>query len=763
MPLLPSTASAIDGSITRDGAFGSLPRQLGASAEVNLRLQMLLAGAMTLVVPVVGWQSVGQLHDSLLQSRMDAQQLTVANLRLSMAQASVDDELRSVLDWGSTAPAPGELYVEVSPAPLTVDGYASDWQALAHAPIRYSESRVDSISIRMAERDQRLHVLVDVDDDELVWHRPPRLIVDAGENEGPDPEQLLSNGDAVEVLLVHGDKIARHVLLRALAPGPLQPLAASMANSRRGTQRAIRSRGERLTDIRAAWQQRSGGYRVEMSFASGTAGVPLRLGIAVLDVDDRTSEASSTTVGSLSLDDMQGMVRGHAELDAVPAVFRTSSTAQELLRSRVPPGHRARVFDRVGRLVADVDRLNDRREDAIGQPLFENLWDAVLFRVFAWLVAGDLPLPEAEADPAGPLELELDAVIVDGETHRYVTPARDRVLGTVVPVEQNTRDDTPTAWLWYESNEEHSSAYTGSHLARLLSLLILASLVAALVLFSWGAWLSLRIRRLSQAAGQAVADDGRPRKQPMKASAAQDELGSLSRDLASLLGRSADYNRYLETLSRYLSHELRTPLSVVRSSLENLQHAELEESARTLVMRAAGGTRELNRIISAIVESTRLEHTIEHAEYLPIDLTEFLDDCVERFRHVYPDHQIIHRALVKPATMVCSPALMVQALDKLVDNAVTYSAQGTSITLVLRPAPSDCRGNYLLAVESESSDASPSEQREPTQNDASERHMGLGLHMVAMIAEAHGGRLYRHEQNGRFSAGMTFGDDYPVG
>jgi len=89
---------------------------------MNLRVQMVLAGALTLIVPVIGWQSVRQLNASLVQSRIDAQRLTAAHLQLAIAEAS-EPELTASLARGALPRTPAQIYAELSSTPLMVDGY----------------------------------------------------------------------------------------------------------------------------------------------------------------------------------------------------------------------------------------------------------------------------------------------------------------------------------------------------------------------------------------------------------------------------------------------------------------------------------------------------------------------------------------------------------------------------------------------------------------------------------------------------------------
>ena len=51
---------------------------------MRLKLQMLVAGLVTLAIPVVGWHSIRQLDDALEESRRQEQQLRVKNALSSL-------------------------------------------------------------------------------------------------------------------------------------------------------------------------------------------------------------------------------------------------------------------------------------------------------------------------------------------------------------------------------------------------------------------------------------------------------------------------------------------------------------------------------------------------------------------------------------------------------------------------------------------------------------------------------------------------------
>ena len=791
---------------------------------MRLRAQTLLAGAATLVVPLLGWQVVRELDASLLEGRVAAQELAAANLRAELAEAvSVDPGLADALALG-TAPREGELYALGLDAPLVVDGYDEDWPMRARAGTGTDAGAgADGPRVRAAMHRGSLFLVVDVDDATPVWHRPPPPRPDAGELERPSPDELRANGDALELFVETPDGTRRHALLSPTAPGELPAVAGSDAPAPIAGGRAERA-GRDLARWRAAWQARPGGWRVELRLPLPARGS--RVGVAALDASEGADAPSGVRSWSGTLDPtlMRRLRRdaGASPPDAVPVLHRPEPGLRAVLEARVRPGTRGRLFDAAGRLLVDVDELNlpgTGEASAPGEP-FASVWDALLFRVFAWLVAGDLPLPLERAPDAAPLHLAgataaFDAAGPDGVdpsadpavdpidvpngarpggTRRYVSAERDRVIGTL----ERFGPPEASGWLLLESNEEHSAAYNGARLARLFSLLVLASAAATLVALGLSTRLSLRIRALSRDAGRAVDRDGRIDARTLPGMGSRDELGELSRDLAALLERSQGYTRYLEALSSRLSHELGTPLAVVRGALENIERGRLDAESATLVERAERGAGQLGELLRALVESTRLEGVLARAERVPVRLDAFASDCVERYAHAYPGVRTTLRRtfepdpsetpappapgddpLTEPVTVAPEPLL--QALDKLVDNAVDF-ALDDEVQLVLAtlgaraaderpsgPAPGWAgdrarrrrRGGAALFL-------GVSNRGAPLGADVAARlfepmysaraggaHLGLGLHVVRLVAELHGGRAMACEHGPWTTIGLV--------
>ncbi len=283
-------------------------------------------------------------------------------------------------------------------------------------------------------------------------------------------------------------------------------------------------------------------------------------------------------------------------------------------------------------------------------------------------------------------------------------------------------------------------------LERLLAVTLAIVAAAFAILLAFSSRLAARIRRLHAEADAAIDSQGRVRG-TISASDARDEIGDLARTTAAVIARLRDYNAYLEAMAGRLSHELRTPVAVVRSSLDNLKAQALPEDARVYVERAGQGVERLGRLISRLSEGTRLERMLESAERERFDLAQVVGGCVEGYRAAYPARRFEFSAPARALPVLGVPDAIAQLLDKLVENANDFAPPGTAVRVELAVRA----GRAILAVDNAGPPlpgaqvaglfdsmvslrgAHPALASEGT-------HLGLGLYIVRLVAEAHAGR-----------------------
>ena len=273
---------------------------------------------------------------------------------------------------------------------------------------------------------------------------------------------------------------------------------------------------------------------------------------------------------------------------------------------------------------------------------------------------------------------------------------------------------------------------------------LLALSIGVLGLLGFASILSWRIGKLSRAAGNIVRDDGSlgsdfPR------SKARDEIGELSRRYADMLDKLREYNDYLRTLSRKLSHELRTPIAVIQTSLENLeQQNDGVEANNIYITRTREGLDRLNKILTAMSEANRLEESIQNNERLESDLAPLLQEVFAAYSELYTQHELVLDCQQQQAIVVAVPELIVQALDKLMDNAASFSPELGRIELRLQRAGEQVElsvtnnGPLLPGELSNRLFDSMVSLREGASDNV---HLGLGLYIVRLIADFHNGSV----------------------
>jgi dedicated sortase system histidine kinase len=301
---------------------------------------------------------------------------------------------------------------------------------------------------------------------------------------------------------------------------------------------------------------------------------------------------------------------------------------------------------------------------------------------------------------------------------------------------------------------------------RLFTIVLAALLIGSVALTAFASRLTARIRRLRDDAETAIDAQGRVRvdaqgraKGALAGSQAGDEIGDLSRSFSWVLDRLSQYAGYRENMASRLSHELRTPLAVVRSSLDNLRLQPLPDDARVYIDRAQGGLQRLAEILTRMTEATRLEQSLSDVERERFDLGVVVKGCVDGYRLAYRERTIACDVPTEPLAIVGAPDLIAQMLDKLVANAHEFALPGTAIAIRLLRAGELAR----LTVENEGPPLPQGLHERLFDSMVSVRpgtggdvpHLGLGLYIVRLIAEFHGGTAHAEDRADRKGVAVT--------
>ncbi|HYP66474.1 MAG TPA: ATP-binding protein [Steroidobacteraceae bacterium] len=656
---------------------------------MSLRLKLLALGLATLVLPWAGCRYAREMEAALREGEQTSLQAVAQTIAASL-QGRTDLLYREPLpaaDGTPDAPLPEPATAAAAPAaPRGPPAPGPDDLrplALSAAPLidGYPDDwpREPAAWQHFSDDPQhRFGVLSGVYERMLyvmLEVHDEHPVFDAPGSNSLDPATF---GDRVWIGYEDPQGEEHQLFLAASGPGALS--ARRIESGEYGEQRALIE-----PRVRAAWQPTRDGYRVEMRLPLSMLGE--RFGVLVDDRDARG--ATPVSYGSLRSDDLHTLGR------LIVAAPELSSYLAQFMQ----PGLKIAVAAPDGQVLARADALGQARSLGGGSP-------PLLARLYRRFVDR----------PGAPRYLEARAAIYDrdhGET----------IGGLEV---------TQTADLWLRLRDRA--------LTHMLNFTLGTSIVAVILMFAFAAWLALRLARLRRASESALTRSGLVTAFPETRS--RDELGDVARSFSTLLARLDAYTDYLRTLAGKLAHEIRTPLTIVRSSLENLEAEPAGDAARAYLARARQGSERLNAILLAMGAASRVEEAIRSAERVDFDLVAVLDSAIAAYRSAFQTRAFASELPPGPIMLHGAPDLIVQMLDKLIDNAVDFSPPEATITVRLRLEPVA----VLIEVENPGPPLPPHLQGRlfeslwQSRPDGDSRpHFGLGLYIVRLIAEFHGG------------------------
>ncbi|MCA3030892.1 MAG: hypothetical protein ING71_11730 [Rhodocyclaceae bacterium] len=368
--------------------------------------------------------------------------------------------------------------------------------------------------------------------------------------------------------------------------------------------------------------------------------------------------------------------------------------------------------------------------------------DSTITGAVTWLLRGRIDAVTTDAvDSREAVLAQSERALVGQSNNEWRTQSDDRfgVLSAAEPIWQG---DNIVAAVVVEQSDTSQRALA----RRAAQSVIVVSVVVFIVAFSALVWFSYslvrRISRLQQDANVAVDANGRATG-VIRQAGGNDEISALSKTLAAMVARQAAYNEYLEKLASRLSHELRTPVAVVRSSLDNLRAANTSAGELKYLDRADEGVLRLSKLISRMAEATQLEQMLQSADVERFDLCKVVEGCIEGYRLAFAPQTIELTRPNQECMVTGLPDAIAQMLDKLMQNAVDFATEGSTIRVQI----ANTAGNVILTV-ANTGPPLPADTsalfdsmisiREDAQGG---EHLGLGLHIARLIAEFHDGKI----------------------
>jgi len=277
---------------------------------------------------------------------------------------------------------------------------------------------------------------------------------------------------------------------------------------------------------------------------------------------------------------------------------------------------------------------------------------------------------------------------------------------------------------------------------------------------------ALRGETVSGVTASLPDGDGKRRWVSVSAAPTRGRDGHLGGAVAALsdLGRIQELQAQREDLLRAVSHDLRNPLQIVLLQAERLQRLlrdPARETERTASERIARAAKQMGVMIRDLVEAARMESGGLPLSRQAVELHPLAQRLLAQAAGVLDVGRVAVAVAPEVPCVDADPARVERVLLNLVANALKYSPEGSGVRIdaVLRGP------EVQVAVQNSGPGIDPEDLPRLFERfyrgRRSQRHdgLGLGLYIVQVMVQAHGGRVWVDSRPGE---GATFTFTLPV-
>ncbi|MEJ2565392.1 MAG: CHASE2 and HATPase_c domain-containing protein [Gammaproteobacteria bacterium] len=225
--------------------------------------------------------------------------------------------------------------------------------------------------------------------------------------------------------------------------------------------------------------------------------------------------------------------------------------------------------------------------------------------------------------------------------------------------------------------------------------------------------------------------------------------------------RLREVDRLKSMFLSQVSHELKAPLTSIQGFVENMldgMTGELHGKQREYLQRMRENTERLTRMITNLLDLSRIESGTQHINRVPWPLFGLVEEVIRQFETVaQAKHVTLSASCEDPALKILADHdKFVQILTNLVDNAIKFTHAGGKVTVSL--ARHDAN-NAVLTI-ADTGAGIPVEAMEhlfepfyqASQGSRMQvKGLGLGLSIVKSLVEIHGGTISVSTELGRGS------------
>lgn len=664
-------------------------------------------------IPWFSYLYLSEMEDFLVDGQANAQLLTAEGISTLLNG-------RSDLFYELPLSPEGyeQLYAHPLQNPIRIDGRDNDWEEVLEYNIGFgnfekneaSDSQQNQFYLALGEHNDQIYALVTVKDDALVFRDRNILRLDLS--------------DHLRITFTGQDETIKKVVLTMTEAGVMT--AYLIDNDWR-----YAIQGEPENRIPGFMAELEDGYAIEFRIPLELLGSTRQFGLAVVDVDNPESRAIESITGTLP----------SAGREAYGLVLLKSPEVLRIIEGLGYSGANIQVIDAQRRIRAEVGSYNEAPRQSTTESddwsdtwfafvglLMEPLYHIIEMNLRASALDDDEVINSALAGEPSYQRRYSAAGEVIVAAHPII--AQDEIIGTVL-LKQNT---------------ERILELRREALQRIVNFSVVNLLIFVTLILVFSLRLAGRIRQLGAEATASIDIYGRLKTNQLKAETdSGDEIGDLARSISGMLARLHQHNQFLENMPRTLRHEINNPLNTLSTSLQNLEAEESAEARQKYLEAAKRGVNRIGMIVQNLADAASLEDALQAEEIEIIDLYEMIQNYLSNCRSIHTDRVFRYQGVEQTIKTEVSDFRIEQLLDKLVDNAMDFSESGSTITIGINADARDLTlfvTNQGPTIEDDMVENIFDSMVSVRESNPDNRlHFGMGLYVVRIIAEHHGGSV----------------------
>ena len=681
----------------------------------RINAQVLLFALVLVSIPWLSYRFVAETRVFMIEGQTQAQEQLARGI-VTLFQGR--DDLLAELPYLDSQQV---VFSHLLTGPAKVDGYTSEWldYQLFAKYFGADEGSEDGYSLLLGEKDDRIYGLVRIQDDVIVNRVKGTSELDVS--------------DHLRLTLPDRNGNKRRLVMVATQAGPMEVWYVKEDWS---TSRYANPSSSFI--IQAVMRPLVDGYLVEFALPKYFLNQRQEFGLAVADVDseDGSMRHLKTLVGA------DTTVESHFNLLAMRA-----PEANKILSSLSRSDSQIIIYDNNLQVRASVGQVSPAVAEKVKPQGFLERVQSFLNKGLDWFIAipAYLNPVQAATQERDLLNKALDKKFVSGRWHKGPT---EQVFSVAAPIVDQEGELLGVVLIKQSTAQILGLQRQAMENIALLSFSTMLAILLVLLLFLWRQ--AARIRRLGKEAQQIVDIDGRLKTNRLSNEMGSgDEIGDLARSFSGVVARLHEHQEFMNTMPRTLRHEVNNPLNAAMTSLENLQTHGVGEGQQRYIDSTQRGLVKISSIVEKLADAANLEQALHEDELEPLNLLHLVKTYVH---HQNPgtlgEHaDVVFEAHQSSIYIAGVDYRIEQMLDKLLDNARDFRSPESLITVRLYQQDYDC----YLEVDNLGPNIPPSlisgmfnSMVSARTAGAGHAHFGLGLYIVRLISQFHGGSVSAH-------------------